>query len=58
MNHDRTFVSNRLRGLADQFESGILDHEFAAAQVPIADIREATVRRIRELADAIESTAP
>lgn len=44
-----------LRGLAAQFERGELDQEFAEAQVPIADMRETVVQRIRQLADTLES---
>jgi hypothetical protein len=54
VNHDRTFANNRLRGLADQLERGELDYEFATAEVPIAAIREAAVRYIRQTADSLE----
>ena len=53
MNHDRAFTRNRLAGLALLFERGELDKEFAAAEVPIADMRAVVVQRIRELADSI-----
>ena len=54
MNHNRTFLTNRLRGLALQFERGQLDAEFTAAEVPISDMRSTVAERIRQLADAIE----
>lgn len=53
MNHNLAHKAFRLRGLALQLERGQLDAEFAAAEVPIADMREAVVHRIRQLADAI-----
>lgn len=54
MSHDRIFAGNRLRGLALLFERGQLDAEFAAADAPLDGMREAVVRRIRELAGVIE----
>lgn len=54
MNHDRAFTSNRLLGLALQFERGELDAEFAAAEVSIADLRSLVADRIRQLADAVD----
>lgn len=55
MNHDRIGKANRLRSMALRFERGELDAEFAEAQVPIADMRETVVQRIRQLADTLES---
>lgn len=54
MNHDLAFTRNRLLGLALQFERGEMDREFAAAEMPVAEMRAAVVQRIRQLADAIE----
>lgn len=56
MNHNAEFRRNRLLGLALAFERGELDKEFAAAEVSISDLRSTVAQRIRELADAIEST--
>lgn len=54
MNHDDAFCRNRLLGLALLIERGQVDREFAESDVPIADRRALIVKRIRELADAIE----
>ena len=54
MNNDDAHKAVRLRNLALLFDRGELDKEFAAAEVPIADMRETVARRIRQLAEAIE----
>lgn len=58
MNHDRAHQLARLRGLVLQAERGELDKDFTAAVeagCDVAPLREAMIRRIRQLADAIES---
>jgi hypothetical protein len=60
MNHDREFCSNRLRGLALQFERKEMDQEFTAAieaGVDVRPLRETMIRRLRELADALDGAA-
>lgn len=56
MNHDAAFLRNRLGGLRLQAHRGQLDAILADAEPPLAAAIRATLeRRIRQLADAIES---
>ena len=55
MNHERAAKATSLRNLATQYERGDLDANFAAAEAPIADMRATVARRLREVADVIES---
>jgi hypothetical protein len=59
MNHDRTFASNRLRGIADQAARGDLDPILADVNPPLAAcLRAVLAQRARQIADALDEPPP